>query len=165
VTRAAPGHGRASRFRSRGIAAFVALVMAVAAPAPAAAMSASNDPPIIVTGHVAMSPLLVALDVSPWQARAGTALQARVIVSNAGPVTVRGIRVRLRFDPTAFIVAPNAARSIAQVKPGGAASVAWQLCGRRPGSYVILAEVSFGGVAIESPARIVMVLPAAKRTC
>ncbi len=54
---------------------------------------------------------------------------------------------------------------MAQIKAGKNAVVSWSVCGRLPGTYVLLARVTLDGASIDSPARLLTITPGGKKPC
>jgi CARDB protein len=126
------------------------------------AYGASSRP---VGGRVTVFPATVAFVVSPTAARVGVGVAAGATITNVGPSTLNSIVVNLRVDPAGLVV-NKASQSIAQLKPGKSATVSWSVCGRTVGSYVLLAQVTIGKMAVDSPGRVLTITPnTAKKMC
>jgi len=117
-----------------------------------------------VSARLTVSPLLVHLELEAASALVGASVKARARVMNAGPTTVRDVVVSLRIDTTSFGVRGNRV-TIGQIGAGRTASVAWTLCGRVPGTYLVLAQATLDGVTIESPAVVLTILPGGGKRC
>jgi uncharacterized membrane protein len=145
--------------RRLGRIAAILFVVLVAAPVRVAADEAS------VAMVIRASPLRVALGLSTVSIPVGKTFQVKATVTNDGADPVRDIKVELRLDPVGLSVHKGSVRAISQIKAGKSAAVSWSVCATVPGSYVLLAQVDDDGATIESPARIVSVTGAGRRTC
>jgi hypothetical protein len=150
--------------RSR-IAAILAAVMVATGPAGAPVRAA--DPGAAersVSARLAVSPLLVSLELEAASAAIGASVKARARILNAGPATVRNVVVSLRIEEAAFAVR-GGRQTIGQIQTGRTVSVGWTLCGRLPGAYLVLAQATLDGAAIESPAVLLTIRPGTKTNC
>lgn len=144
------------------MAALVATV-ALAAPILSSDPAAGADSGA-VEARVVVSPLGVGLELRAGSVRVGETVRADARIDNLSSATLAGIVVVLRADPNGLsIKAPTVA--IGQLRPGKSKSVAWTICGAIPGSYVLLARVSLAGQSIDSPARVLTVLPGGRKAC
>jgi hypothetical protein len=66
-------------------------------------------------------------------------VQVTAALRNAGSTPVRGIRIELRYEPRGFSPTTSRTRRIDRLLGRRESVVAWTLCGRGPGSYVLLA--------------------------
>ena len=73
--------------------------------------------------------------------------------------------ITLRADETGIRIRSDISRSTRRLGPGKAWSVAWTLCGRTPGAYVILAAVRLGETTVESPGRLLVITPGSGSSC
>lgn len=126
--------------------------------------AAADDAERAVTARLGVSPLLLQLELDATTVRVGESVKGRVRVSNAGPITVREIAVSVRVDAAALAVKGGRA-TISQLQPGKTSTVASTLCGRAPGSYLVLAQATLDGVTIESPAVLLTILPGPGKRC
>jgi hypothetical protein len=110
-----------------------------------------------VAATVQVAAVTVDLALSTSDTRVGEMLQARAIVTNAGSGVVGPISVELRVDHEGIALRGAPARALAQVKPGKNGVVLWAICGRVPGSYLLLVRATVDGTAIDSPARLLTI--------
>jgi hypothetical protein len=122
----------------------------------AVATAVDGVAPSSVNGRVLMSPLALDLAIRPATARAGKWLGALVTARNIGPTELGRLSVRLRAAP-GLVVRPPSSRSVRRLDSGASAILGWSLCGQHPGMYLVFAEASFGGVVVESAARLVTI--------
>lgn len=109
-----------------------------------------------VMARVAVSPLMLSLELDRSAAIVGESVKARAWVTNAGPHAVRNVAVSLRTDAAAILVRGGRV-TVAHLQPGRSAAIGWILCGLVPGTYVVLAQATLDDVTVESPARILVV--------
>jgi hypothetical protein len=150
--------------RSRIAAILVAVIMANGLPGASVRAADPGAAEQAVDARLTVSPLLVGLELDAAEAATGVAVKARARVLNAGPTTVRDVVVSLRIDTTSFGVRGNRV-TIGQIQAGRTASVAWTLCGRVPGAYLVFAQATLDGVTIESPAALLTILPGSGKRC
>ena len=144
--------------RRRIVALASALVLA-AAPVALAGPSGS------VTATVRVQPLVVTLALEPSTANVGASIQARSTITNNSESSSLAVRVELRLDPVGVVVKSSAGHDALTIRPGRNVSAKWTLCGRTPGSYVVLARVTVGDTEVESPARLLTIRPNPKGSC
>jgi uncharacterized repeat protein (TIGR01451 family) len=149
------------RLRLASITALVCIVAGSGMPARAAEPDSTQA---TVTARLDVSPLVIRLELDAATARVGESVRARVRVTNAGPATVRDVDVSLRLDATAFVVR-GARQTLSQLQSGRTATVGVTLCGRLPGTYLVLAQATLDGVTIESPASLLTILPGSGKRC
>jgi hypothetical protein len=65
--------------------------------------------------------------------------------------------VALRLDPMGLAISGANPRDVLRFKAGRTDDVTWSLCGRGPGSYLVLAQATVNGAMAESSARILRV--------
>lgn len=111
-----------------------------------------------IDGRVLVSQIAVDLTVSPATIRIGDLATAQATVENLGPEAAGRISVRLRV-PAGLLVRGRQPQTIRGLGPGTSGSATWSLCGRAPGRYLVFAEATFGTIVIDSPARLVTVVP------
>lgn len=117
-----------------------------------------------VTGRVRVSPLTLSLELSTTNGTVGQTLQAQATVSNVGSFSIREIQVELRVDPGGLRVNKGTV-DLAQIKAGKSAVASWAVCARVAGTYVLLARATADGASIESPARVLTIVPGGRRSC
>lgn len=117
-----------------------------------------------VEARVAVSPLVLRLELDTGAAAVGEPVKARARVLNAGAVTVRDVLLSIRVD-TAALVVKGGRVTIAQLPSGRTGTVGWTLCGRAPGVYLVLAQATLDGLTIESPARILTIAAGPRAKC
>jgi hypothetical protein len=136
----------------------LAAAFAVGLPGAVAATSASVD------ARVRVSPLLVTLTLSTDSAQTGQALRAEATLTNVGATTLRSIRVELRADRAGLVI-QDPISSVSQLRAGRSVTLAWSVCGRQVGSYVLLVRATAAGVSIDSQARVLAIVPGGRRSC
>jgi hypothetical protein len=144
----------------RLVAGVVAMILAFGSPGAVIA-----DPGAAVRAEVTVHPLTVVLTVSPSQAAVGKRVQVEASVLNRGPVRVSGISVELRAASDGLAVRTALTQTIGHLRPAQRASVAWTVCGRVAGTYVLLARATVAGAAVESPARLLTIVSDRKGRC
>ena len=117
-----------------------------------------------VEATVTVSPLRIELALSRERVAVGRLLQARAVVENTSDATLEGVFATLRLDPAGVLVRKGESRAIRRLRDGTSAMMSWSICGERAGTYVVLARVTTGSLPVDSPARLLVVDPAA-RTC
>lgn len=148
-----------------GLASLVAMLLVITGSGvPARAVEPGLDVSVSVEARLAVSPILVGIELDTATAAVGSPVKARIRVTNASQATVRDVAVSLRVDTTAVVVKGGRA-TIGQIPAGRAASVGLTLCGRVPGSYLVLAQATLDGVTIESPAALLTILPGSGKRC
>ncbi len=100
-----------------------------------------------VNARVFVNPLNIELTLSASEARVGQLVRARATASNLGPEPIVGAAMTIRSDPEGVRIAGSATRVVAEVGAGDGQMLTWQLCGTRPGSYVLLARASYVNAA------------------
>jgi hypothetical protein len=118
----------------------------------------------VIAGRVRASPLVVTLELSSASAITGRSAQASATVTNIAGATIRSIVVALRADSTDVRIGKGSI-AISQLKGGKSATVSWTVCGRTPGTYVLLARVTADTWSVDSDARILTILPGGKKAC
>jgi len=151
------------RDASLGRVRFVALALAVALAAPGATIGGGGSSAAI-DGSVRVSPLLVTLVLSASTAKLGETVKAEARVTNLGTSTLKGIGLELRADRVGLAIHRPFA-DVSQLKPGKSTAVSWTVCSRSAGSYVLLVRASIGGLAMDSPAQLLQILPSSRKTC
>jgi hypothetical protein len=146
-----------TRSPRRAIVALFGLVLLGGAPTALAADGGS------ISFHMRASPLLIALDL-PAAAQVGQAVKAQATVSNVSKSPVTKVTVEIRFDPVGLRI-NKTTTEITQIKAGKSATVSWSVCGRLPGTYVLLARVRLDGVSIDSSARLLRIVAGGKKPC
>lgn len=131
----------------------IALAVACAVPASGAAQAATEG---TVTGQVLISPIAIGLAIHPSTVPAGTWASAHVSVTNQGKTALVKVAIRLRV-PDGVAIKPAPSSLIRQLGASASVGLDWSLCGRRPGAYLVFAEATVNGIAIDSPVRLLTV--------
>lgn len=146
--------------RGRGLAVSLALLLA-AWPAAVAADSHEGS----VTATVQISGVVVVLELATNQVTVGQSVKAEAFVTNLGADTVRRVTVELRFDEADLGVRGGTSKSISNLRAGATNSVSWNVCGRVPGAYILLATATVGDISIDSDGRLLTVTEGGRRPC
>lgn len=117
-----------------------------------------------VVGRVLVDPLDVSIALASGEVAVGKTVRATVSVRNASTITVTQLSDELRADPAGVVVARIGGQGLGSLRSGKSVKAEWTVCGRLPGTYVILARVSgrlpAGVFASESPAVLLRVVSA-----
>ncbi len=113
----------------------------------------------MVGATVVVSPLGVALVVTPGSAAAGKPVRARAEVRNLGAGAIGPVLIELRYEPVGLEVRGTVTQEVRRIAAERSASVTWQLRGVVPGSYVMLARATTGPFTTESEAVLLTILP------
>ena len=138
----------------------VLALVVVLASAPVALAASSGT----VRGAVRIVPITVGLVVDPSSAATGVAVHAKATVVNASASVTAAVRIELRLDRVGVVVKAETGKTSFTLKPGKSTTVSWNLCGRVPGSYVVLARAETDGVFVDSPARL-LTIRSGPKTC
>ena len=136
-------------------------VAAAAAALSLALVAGAHGSSGVVSAVVVPIPVAVSLSVAPPAIAGGGAATATATVANLGASALAPQSVTLHFDAVGLRVRHGAHRTTAPIAGGASAQVTWQLCGRAPGNYFVLASARFGDVDVESPAVLLAVTGAA----
>ena len=116
-----------------------------------------------VVGHVIVDPLDVSIALSSGEVAIGKIVRTTVSIRNRSTTTVTQLSGELRADPTGVVVERLSGNGVVTLKGGKSVKAEWTLCGRVPGTYVVLARVTgrlpAGAFASESPAVLLRVVP------
>ena len=145
---------------TRWRAVVLAVSLAMALPSPAV----GTDGDGAVEATVRASPLLVTFTVASDSIQVGQSVKAEARITNIGATTVSGFTVELRADP-AGLSTKSALHQVGPLKPGKAATIRWQVCGRSAGSYVVLALVTEEGHPMDGAARMLTVRAGGRKSC
>jgi hypothetical protein len=116
-----------------------------------------------VAGRVRASPISVSLALSTSTARVGDKVQAQASVANLTKAALTSVVVELRVDLAGLRIKPPNSQALS-VKAGRTATGKWSVCGMVPGSYVIVARATVGGIAVDSPGHVLTVTPANRKS-
>jgi len=139
----------------------LAIVLASSLLAPAFAAAASGRG---VTGRVFATPQLVTITLSAGSVQVGVATRAEATVQNLGASPLNSIKVELRADHAGLVIG-DPIRDVNSLKGGKSATLSWTVCGKAAGSYVLLARVTANGIAVDSLARVLVVVSGGKKAC
>jgi hypothetical protein len=137
----------------------LAAVLALSAPALLRAESAT------INAGVEVSPLGIDLAISTAQAAVGQRVHVAGSIANLGASREANIVVELRVANDGLRIQSATVQNIVRLQPGQQASVAWAICGQTPGNYVLMARATLAGASIDSPARLLPIVPGKVRGC
>ncbi|HET7181291.1 MAG TPA: CARDB domain-containing protein [Candidatus Limnocylindrales bacterium] len=148
------------RPRLAGSAA-AAMLLAVAVGGLASADSTS----LTATVRVADVVVSVRLAISSTSARVGDTVKATATVVNGGTSRIPTVTVSLRADTTGLRIRGADTIVLTSIAPGRPRTAQWTVCAVQPGTFVLLARVSVGGVSVDSPAVLLSVAGQRKKGC
>ncbi len=155
---------RRRRFAGSDIGAVRILLIAALATAGSTATPAAASADT-VTGTVLVAPVTLTFALRSSAAAVGRDVKVRVEVDNIGSAPLDAITLRLRLDSTSLLIRGDPELILETLKAGKRARAAWSVCPLRSGSYVVLVQASFDSIAIESPARLLLVSEKHPKSC
>jgi hypothetical protein len=112
------------------------------------ASSGSSD--ASVGGRVAISPIVITLELVPRKPKSKGPPELRAIVRNLGAVRVPEVVVSLRASPAALAIRPSDPAVLRNIAGGRSAEATWTLCSTSSATYELLAVAAIGAAEVRS---------------
>jgi hypothetical protein len=123
----------------RGIAAVVGVALiALVASTPCVVHAEGDD----VTARVTANPLVLSLELSRPEVRAGSAVAAFVRIANLGDSRIEAVEVVILYDEESITARGGSIENLHEMEGGASHSLSQVLQPHQPGSYVIAAKAS-----------------------